>query len=149
MRASEALMLGSTLLKPLMGTWYQQDSSGEEYGCAMGMIQAGLAGTAGGYSPLAIPEWMRYPWGRRLPCDCTGDYVTGSMGLMNSREVSEYTVQNTVVHLFNYHVMQKEDWTIERIADWLHSVEPAEQPDTREKRTILQAALEEAAVIVY
>jgi hypothetical protein len=35
-------------------------------------------------------------------------------------------LRSVIVHLFNYHVVTAKDWTIERLADWVRSIEPPE-----------------------
>jgi hypothetical protein len=36
----------------------------------------------------------------------------------------------TIIHLWDYHVDLRGDWTIEKLADWVRSVEPADPAET-------------------
>lgn len=123
MRVGEALMLGSTLLKPLAG----QFDDGEGSGCALGMIHKAVGGTRANYLP-GLGLWAIFPWiaqrPAKLPCDCKGAKVMGSGCDMVSREHTEQTVSNVIVHLFNQHVCNNQDWSIERLADWIEQLDP-------------------------
>jgi hypothetical protein len=108
MKASEHLLLGSTMVK--------QWRAGDQSGCALGMIQA-----AGGYEQLA--RWINNTPVAVQACDCTEDIVMGpACQDLDRRDLRH--VGRTIMHVFNYHIMTKKDWTIERLADWLDAVDP-------------------------
>jgi hypothetical protein len=35
-------------------------------------------------------------------------------------------IKDIVAHLFDYHVMEKRDWTLDRLTTWLQPLEPSE-----------------------
>lgn len=37
-----------------------------------------------------------------------------------------FSLSEWIVHVFNYHVMAVKDWTLDRLVQWVASVEPAE-----------------------
>lgn len=109
MRASDALILGSTMLKPLPRTF----DDGHGSGCAMGMMNRAIGGTERNQVVVQKFRWMMAEHSYLYPCGCT--------------EVRK-TANDVVIHLFDSHWsdLSLEHWSIERIADWLRSVEPAE-----------------------
>lgn len=111
MRTSTRLLLGSTMIKWLRGT----RNNGNGQGCALGMIEAS-GGSCAHLDHFDV----------ELPCDC--NLANAIMG--SSCHYSHYLrvcqASSAIVHLFNYHVMTTKDWTLERLVDWLRSVEPAD-----------------------
>lgn len=120
MRASEALLLGSTILKPLPRTF----DNGRGSGCAIGMINRAVGGDVQDIKFKKVFPWMdSNPV--TLPCGCNRrDNVTGA-----------------VMHLFDshyetdYHGLAT-PWTIEMIADWLRTVEPAPPEEAIETKAM-------------
>lgn len=125
MRASEALLLGSTMMKPLRG----EIDNGDGKGCALGMM-----GTAVGLQDI------KFPWLRSItiaaPCGCW--VFPRPLG-------TEPRVSDIITHLFDTHVHAPHSadksrtwfswkpfrvpvvppfWTIEQIARWLDTVDP-------------------------
>lgn len=49
------------------------------------------------------------------PCDC-----------WRFRVPHEMRIKDVIAHLFDYQVMIKKNWTLERLAAWVESVEPKE-----------------------
>ena len=49
------------------------------------------------------------------PCDCWRFSVPHEM-----------RIKDIIAHLFDYHVMAKKNWTLERLAAWVETVEPKE-----------------------
>lgn len=132
MRAAEALMLGSTMLRPVAVV----RDDGEGGGCALGMIHAGR----GEMAHFMDSGWMHIPDGEPLPCDCKGDYLMGSCCMLEHRIFFDDPVSR-IVHLFNYHVCEKKDWTLERLADYIDEMEP--RYDDEETAQVLdQSAVE-------
>lgn len=117
MRAAESLILGSVMLKPNPGSVHCT-KTGEDYGCAIGMIAAGSGHLeslrCGRYQ---IPTWMLKKL-TEYPCSCCST-TRGPGSTQNA-------VGSIIVHLFDFHVFGARDWTIEKIADWLEPVEPRE-----------------------
>ncbi len=130
MRLSEAILIGSTVVKPKAGT---QFSAEEQAGCAIGM-----AGVAIGASFSSVPDGRRegglesiYGWewtGRRvhLPCWC---FV-----------FQKKSIAWTITHIFDTHVMLKKNWTLEQLVTWVRSVEPAEVVATDSQAPTTSAA---------
>lgn len=115
MRVSEALMLGSTLLKPKTKLFDDDHGSG----CALGMINRALGGTSTNQVPLMSIVWLTDSR-VKSPCCCYP---------------REQNVRDTVIHLFDDHFASLTDpWSIDRIAQWLESVDPTprETPQLRE-----------------
>jgi len=54
---------------------------------------------------------------------------------------------NIIVHLFNYHVMTKKDWTMDQLIDWVRSVEPPDPeedaPKVNEEKPVADKEYEE------
>lgn len=150
MRASEALIAGSMLIKP-MG--YFRGNVGDSKGCALGMISAALGDKNHyGYEGLRRAE-NDFPWMRevmvKLPCGCDKDDLYSS------------DVVGAIVHIFNEHVMQghvdedlstaykpifqkyfpKDSWTIEQLADFI------EQNDPTPKESKIIESLQEGVVV--
>jgi hypothetical protein len=62
-----------------------------------------------------------------LPCGCVPrgeDTVLMMNGGQWTRTSSVQPLAFAIVHLFNYHVMTVRDWTLQRLIDWVGSVEP-------------------------
>jgi hypothetical protein len=60
-------------------------------------------------------------WGKwtlevvRRPCKCFWLFVPRKM-----------RVKDIIAHLFDYHVMEKKNWTLDQLVDWVREVEPNE-----------------------
>jgi len=126
MKLSEAILLGSTVVAPKAGGQY---FSASRSGCALGM-----AAIARGceYGPsrqaIPIPEQDRRAVGTEMvwgswvlrevvrPCDC-----------WRFRVPREMRINDVIAHLFDHHVMFKKNWTLERLAVWVKTVEPKEE----------------------
>lgn len=133
MKTSDALMLGATMLKPLRGVFIHDAIDG---GCALGMIEVAFHGIpktrAGARGNNRWILEMRVG-GVPLPCDCNPEYsLMGSCGDFYRSEDIRRTYQNVIVHLFNQHVCDG-SWSIERLADYVRSVEPAEPSEEAQK----------------
>lgn len=133
MRISDALALGRYLIKPLAGIRLSSDGT---QGCAWGMIETAAPSTYGkllnrGIITSAI-----------LPCDCATPLIIGNGMLRESRSMF-CNLSQIIVHLFNYHVMTRHDWTMDQLIDWVRSVEP---PDPEEKVTETAKSEEEVLV---
>jgi hypothetical protein len=142
-RLSEAIVLGSTVVKPKAGALRFH---GEDSGCALGMA---VIATGGRFRRVErpLPEAERRTlnvediWGpwilRRIgrPCDCGVHLVMGSL---RRRKIGGYRrmpfsalpremrIKDIVAHLFDYHVIERRDWTLDRLVSWLQPLEPAE-----------------------
>jgi hypothetical protein len=141
MRLSEAILLGSTVVQPKAGALH---FTGESSGCALGMAVLASGGTFR-RTERPLPETERRTlnvediWGtwllRRIgrPCDCGVRLVLGSLrrkkiGGFRRYPLStlprEMRIKDIVAHLFDYHVMEKRDWTLDRLTTWLRPLEP-------------------------
>lgn len=144
MRLSEAILLGSTVVTPKAGAL---SFSGENAGCALGMAVIASGGTfhfAKRQVPLAERRTLNVeaiwgPWLLRLaarPCECR---VPLTLNHLHFKEIAAYLrhpyaaavprnmrIKDIVAHLFDYHIMEKRDWTLDRVATWLQPLEPSE-----------------------
>jgi hypothetical protein len=154
MRLSEAILLGSTVVKPKAGALR---FSAENAGCALGMAVIASGGTFE-HARSPFPEIERRTlnvediWGIWLlwrvyrPCNCRGPLVVNRLRL---KEIVAYLrhplsdplprkirIKDIVAHLFDYHVMEKRDWTLDRLTTWFRPLEPnepGEASDTKRK----------------
>ena len=104
MRLSEAIMLGSTLSKQGFGVIVDADGNRCAYGAALQAVGKSI--------PQLFTSW---PWLNGGPMDCP--------------ECGQSTAKYAVV---STHLNDKHKWTRERIAEWVATVEPAEEtcPET-------------------
>ncbi len=142
MRLSEAILLGSTIVTPKAGALR---FSGENAGCALGMAVIASGGTfrrqkrdiaASERRTLNVEDL----WGAWLlgvvarPCDCR---VPLTLSRLRFKEITAYLrhprsaalplemrIKDIVAHLFDYHVMEARNWTLDRLATWLQPLEP-------------------------
>lgn len=119
MRLSEAILAGSTLIKPFAGTIFSKDG---ERGCAIGMACAAI----GIRKYIASDFSVRFPWLKNIvkaPCGCclfTGVYADSTFG-------SYGHVANVIAHVFDNHVMNDShgfSWTLEQLCEWVDSIDP-------------------------
>ena len=125
MKLSEAILLGSTVVTPrASGQYYDRQNEG----CALGMAAIARGCTFGpARSPVAKQdrrtlgtEEVWGPWVLEVaqrPCDC-----------WRFRVPREMRIKDIIVHIFDRHVMQKKNWTLDRLVAWIKTVEPAEDP---------------------
>lgn len=112
MKLSEAIVLGSNVIRPLAGGLAEDPS---RQTCAFMMAAAALSKPA----CLWAEAPMEWPWLTRhlmhVPCGCRGwdRYLTANY-------------MTAVIHIFSCHVATKE-WTVEQLADWVASVEPEDE----------------------
>jgi hypothetical protein len=121
MRLSEAILLGSTVLTPKAG---RQHFAENQAGCALGMA-AIARGCSFRRVVSPVPSTDRRTlgtegiWGHWVlqavvrPCAC-----------WRFRVPREMRIKDIIAHIFDYHVMQKKDWTLDRLAAWVETVEP-------------------------
>jgi hypothetical protein len=123
MKLSEAILLGSTVVTPKAGRLH---FSGENSGCVLGM--AAVATGCSFVRPLRqIPvEDLRTVNSEevfgiwllrvvRLPCECEPASIPPEM-----------RIKDIIAHLFDCHVMDKQNWTLDQLASWVASWEPKE-----------------------
>jgi len=125
MKLSEAIVLGSTVLNSKAGGQHFSES---QSGCALGMAAVARGcvfgpgrgpvdaqsrrtlGTEGVWGDWVLREVVR-------PCDC-----------WRFRVPREMCIKDIIAHLFDYHVMVRKNWTIDRLANWVKTLEPEEAP---------------------
>ena len=141
MRLSDAILLGSTVVTPKAGALR---FSNENAGCALGM--AVIAG-GGGFRRVRriVPATERRTsniedlWGSWLlrvvarPCDCRVPVIQRAPQLQENNAQSQpqadawphaMRIRDLIAHLFDFHVMEKRDWSLERLVAWLQPLEP-------------------------
>ncbi len=125
MKLSEAILRGSTMLDAKPGAQYFSDTKS---GCALGM-----AAIARGCSFHRTTRRINYNerrtlgaegvWGQWVlrvvmrPCDCWFLRVPRKM-----------RIKDIIAHLFDFHVMKKENWTLNQLVAWVRTWEPEEIP---------------------
>lgn len=146
MKLSQAIRSGSTRLTPKAGALH---FSGQKAGCALGMAVVGSGYTfiRGRRRRVRLEDrrtsnietifgpWLLYMVPR--PCNCpafltlhglslkaVAGYFFGS-GLALPREMR---VKDVVAHIFDYHIMKKENWTLDQLVAWVERWEPREFP---------------------
>lgn len=80
---------------------------GDGSGCALGMAENAM----GGESAESVHEWLNVD-ATVGPCGCKLPYFA--------------TLTTCIAHTFNEHVHGDKTWTLERLVDWVRSVEPNE-----------------------
>jgi hypothetical protein len=133
MKLSDAILLGSTVLTPRPGGQYYDEQNA---GCALGMA-AIARGCTFGPARSAVAKQDRRTlgtegvWGQwvlevaKRPCDC-----------WRFRVPTEMRIKDIIAHIFDRHVMQKKNWTLERLVAWIKTVEPADEPALQRKERI-------------
>lgn len=107
MKLSEAILLGSSMLKPVAGRLGEGDE-----GCALGMAGVAACGKHDGVN-CDVFTWVNDK-SADSPCGC----FAGNFGMKS--------VRAWIAHIFNEHVMDDKTWTLEQLCDWIRTVEPAE-----------------------
>ena len=122
MKLSEAILLGSTVVSPRAGGLrYSRTNEG----CALGMaaIAVGCTFTK---ALRQIPvkdlrtgntEDVFGPWMLRVimrPCEC------------DATVPREMRIKDVIAHLFDVHVMEKNNWTLAQLSEWVERWEPRE-----------------------
>jgi hypothetical protein len=135
MKLSEAILLGSTVLAPKAGG---QHFSETQQGCALGMAAVARGCT---FRTVSRPiddrerrtlgvEGVSGAWvlGRvERPCDCRRIWIRRKM-----------RIKDTIAHLFDYHIMDKRNWTLEQLVAWVETVEPKERRPEFGPRLVIQ-----------
>ena len=135
MRLSDAIATGRTIVMPHAYTIFNSPKEG----CALGM---GLLGAGGHYSeaPFENPDnpykqlTERWPWLESpcaAPCGCIEAQVN---------------VFDVIGHIFDRHVIDDGSWTLDRLIDWVRSVEPSEAEETTEHAVSSRVSTEAAQV---
>jgi len=123
MKLSEAILLGSTVLRPKAGRFY---FSGEDSGCVLGMAAVANGCTfvprtrqiSAKDQRTVNSEEVFGDWLLRVvmrPCECGPANIPREM-----------RIKDIIAHLFDCHVMEKQNWTIDQLASWVASWEPKE-----------------------
>jgi hypothetical protein len=136
-KLSEAILIGSTVVSARPGNQYNMK---EKTGCAIGMAILGAGGSFA--RPTSGPglryrseglEWWSWTSNlERRPCRC---WIVPEVQVQLIEEgrvwawirsfwTRKMAVKDIITHLFDRHVFGKRDWTIERLAQWVASVEP-------------------------
>jgi hypothetical protein len=143
MKLSEAILLGSTVVTPKAGAL---QFGSESAGCALGMAVIGCGGSfVRGRRRVRMEDRRTLNvesifgiWLLRVvmrPCDCR-EYLT--FRDLRIKKIAEYffspgpampramRVKDIIAHLFDYHVMEKKNWTLDQLAAWVATFEPSE-----------------------
>ncbi len=121
MNLSEAILLGSTVVTSQAGRLRFSET---DSGCALGMAAAANGCT---FRPASRPvaEKDRRTlnsediWGNWLlrvvmrPCGCWDFQVPRAM-----------RIKDVIAHLFDYHIMERRNWTLDQLVAWVEMWEP-------------------------
>jgi hypothetical protein len=122
MRLSEAILLGSTVVSSRAGGLRFARTN---EGCALGMA-AIAAGCTFGRPIRQIPvkdlrtgnvESIFGPWLLRVvmrPCECQAELRR------------DMRIKDIIAHLFDVHIVEKKDWTLDQLVHWVERWEPGE-----------------------
>ena len=123
MKLSEAILLGSSMLAPRGG---RQHFAETQEGCALGMAAVARGCTFHKWTKpfderdrrtLGVEgiwgDWVLAQVER--PCDCWRIWMRRKM-----------RIKDVIAHLFDYHIMNKRNWTLEQLVAWVQTVEPKE-----------------------
>ena len=112
MKLSEAILLGSTVLAPKAG---RQHYSALNAGCALGM-----AAIANGCTFRPVTQPFTEKDRRTLGTEAVwGNWVLATVRRLcqcwRFRVAHEMRIKDIIAHLFDYHVMARENWTLEQL----------------------------------
>jgi hypothetical protein len=110
-KLADAILLGSTILKPVPGVILNGDAT---EGCALGMAYRAIGKTSFWIvQDDFLPEWQWALHKRSVaPCGCP------------ARAYGSTKVVWLITHVFNEHVMGDETMSLEQLVDWVRSLEP-------------------------
>ena len=121
MKLSEAILLGSTVLSPRAGGQVFPET---HQGCALGMAAVARGCTFRNViRPIDDTErrtlGVEGIWGAWIlerverPCDCWRIWIRRRL-----------RIKDIIAHLFDYHIMDKKNWTLDQLVAWVEKVEP-------------------------
>lgn len=153
MKFSDAMMLGMSAARLAAGSLARDGAVcalGAGY-CALGWLDEQgnwlKSGKTEGYE-REIVKWLRSA-AESVPCGCSND----ESGYLDSCLLSDGSNRAIIAHVFNQHVMGDKTWTVEKLVDYVRSIEPAEEsnlpdlPLSEQLRLEEEAAAEEGAAI--
>lgn len=114
MRLSDAIATGRVLV---------EHKGGNIAGCAIGMALASGGGADYMFQGLGdMWHWTIQAVVDR-PCGNCGGFFNNDDGMMVMHGAG---FSGALAHMFDVHVMQEKDWTLDQLIDWVRSVEPNE-----------------------
>lgn len=133
MKLSDAILLGSTVLTSRSGGQYYKE---QDAGCALGMAAIAGGCTFGPAREVVAEQDQRTlgtegVWGQWVlevverPCNC-----------WRFQAPREMRIKDIIAHIFDRHIMQKKNWTLERLVAWVKTVEPAEDPLLKQRESL-------------
>jgi hypothetical protein len=125
MKLSEAILLGSTVLTPEAGGLHFAKN---QSGCALGMAAIARGGSFRPATHLPPQKDRRTMGTEGLWGDWVLQIVARPCTCWRFRVPREMRIKDTIAHIFDYHVMTKKNWTIDRLAAWVQTVEPKNDP---------------------
>ena len=128
MKLSEAILLGSTVVTSQSG---QMNFAETDSACALGMAAAANGCTFVPASrPIADKDRRTLNsediWGKWLlrvvmrPCRCCDFQVPRVM-----------RIKDVIAHLFDAHIMERKNWTLDQLVAWVEMWEPRDDPSRR------------------
>jgi len=121
MKLSEAILLGSTVVTPKAGGTYFTEN---QAGCALGMASI-AKGCSFRHATRPLPRKERRTLGmERVWGDWVLSVVMRPCPCWRFRVPREMRIKDIIAHIFDYHVMKKRNWTLDRLVEWVQTVEP-------------------------
>jgi hypothetical protein len=139
MKLSEYVMLGSTLIESVPYVRW----NGRGGGCALGMAESALGlKRVSSFTNMAevcevsIEDQPGFEWMNdevfTSPCGCRPKFQVSAV--------------QAIVHIFNHHVHGEGDWTLEKLCDWVRSIEPQEETTEVKRESLCLAEVEQKGV---
>ena len=127
MKLREAILLGSTVMSAKAGRQYFSES---EAGCALGMAAIAKGCSFRHVSGPVAKDDVRTlgaegVWGSwvlrvvKRPCECWALRVPRDM-----------RIKDIIAHLFDRHIVEKKNWTLDQLVAWVQTWEPEEISST-------------------
>jgi hypothetical protein len=135
MKLGEAILLGSSVLAPRAGGQHFAET---QEGCALGMAAVARGCTFRTWTKPFDERDRRTlgaegVWGNWVleqverPCNC-----------WRIRMRRKMRIKDIIAHLFDYHIMNKRNWTLEQLVAWVQTVEPKETRPGKDPRLVFR-----------
>lgn len=118
MRLSDAILLGSSLIKGVAGS---PGNFKDSKGCAIGMAVVATGDVLSRLNTFLI----RWPW----------VYKVKIVFNCNCHNYQSMFIYDWITHIFDTHVMTKKDWTIDQLCDFVDKHDQIKRKERQENET--------------